>query len=401
MRGPVSLGSPIAVGFAPAAASSGAAGAWLRVARAVPGVRETALVATCHRAEIYLVADDPAAALAGLALLGEARWTLPHPAAARHLLRVACGLDSPILGDGQVLGQVRRAYLAARHAGTTGPILNRLFETALRAGKRTRHVTALGRGAVTTGSAAAGLAERLAAGIAGRHLLVIGAGETAALAARHLASRHPAAIVIANRSAEPAAALARAIGGASIGLDALLPALAAADIVVSATSRPGVVVSAGLLAAAMASRQARQLTAIDLAAPADIEAACAAIPGVVLGDLAAVEREADTDRASRAAAIPAVEAIVEDHLSRFDAWRAGAHAADVIRSVRTHVTQARERAMARAAGGPGDRAALDRRTRRVMNRVLHRTVTRLKSLPGTPEGEARLSDWRHRLGAAS
>ena len=321
MRGPVSLSSPIAVGFAPAAASSGTAGDWLRVARAVPGVRETALVATCHRAEIYLVADDPAAAFAALAQLGEARWTLAHPASARHLLRVACGLDSPILGDGQVLGQVRRAYLAARHAGTTGPMLNRLFETALRAGKRTRHVTALGRGAVTTGSAAAGLADRLAPCVAGRHVLVIGAGETAALAARHLASRHPAAIVIANRSPERAAALARAIGGSSIGLDALLPALAAADIVVSATSRPGVVVSAGLLAAAMASRQARQLTAIDLAAPPDIEPACGAIPGVVLRDLAAVERDAETDRSGRAAAVPAAEGIVEEGLARFEGWR--------------------------------------------------------------------------------
>ena len=360
-------------------------------ARALPGVREAVALSTCHRSELYVVADmlpgGPAEAIG--------------TDAARHLFRVACGLESPILGDGQVLGQVRRAYLAARHAGTTGPILNRLFETALRAGKRTRHLTTLGRGSTTTASAAAGLADRLAAGVAGRRVLVIGAGDTAALAARHLARRHPAAIVIANRSPGRAGALARELGGSTIGLDALHPALAAADIVVSATSRPGVVVSADLLAAAMASRQARPLIAIDLAAPPDFEPACGAIAGVVLMDLTAVEREADSDRASRAAAIPAVEAIVEDHLSRFDAWRAGAHAADVIRSVRAHVTQARERAIARAAGGPGDRAALDRRTRRMMNRVLHRTVTRLKSLPGTPEGEERLSDWRHRLGAAS
>jgi glutamyl-tRNA reductase len=306
--------------------------------RVQPGVREAAVLATCHRTELYLVVDDQlwrrgfSLAITSPAITGTAITTGTE--AARHLFRVACGLDSPILVDGQVLGQVRRAYLAARQAGTTGPILNRLFETALCAGKRTRHGTALGRGATTTASAAAGLAERLAAGVAGRHVLIIGAGETAALAARHLARRHPAAIVIANRSPGRAEALAREVGGSAIGLDALRPALAAADIVVSATSRPGCVITADLLAQATAGRASRPMIAIDLAAPHDIEPACGAIPGVVLRDLSAVERGAETDRAARAAAIPSVEAIVEDHLARFDAWRAGARAADGIRPVR-------------------------------------------------------------------
>jgi glutamyl-tRNA reductase len=373
--------------------------AFLALLRALDGVREAAALATCHRAEIYLVADDDRAA----ASIGGSRaglWTLAGPAAARHLLRVACGIDSPILGDGQILGQVRRAYATARGAGTTGPWLNRLFETALCAGRRTRHLTGLGRGATTTPSAAVRLAERLTGGLAGRHVLVVGAGEAAALAARHVARRTPARLLIANRTPSRAEAVAQPIGATAMALDDLAGALAEADVVIAATARPDAVITAAVLRQAMAERPGRPLLAVDLAVPCDIEPSAASVPGVTLVGLARVERHASSDRALRAASVPAAEAIVDEGLGAWEAWQAGAAAADVFRTLRAHVDGARRRAIARAVLIDADREALDRRTRQTMNRVLHRTVVGLKALRGTPAGAARLSQWRERLGGS-
>lgn len=359
---------------------------------ALPQFSEAVVLATCHRTEFYLAQSG-----------GQPASRLPCPTegapltggdAVEHLIRVAAGLDSPILGDGQVLRQVRRAYLEARHAGATGPRLNRLFETALRAGKQARRLTAFGRGAMTTPSAAAALADRLVGGVAGRRALVIGAGDTARLVAQHLARRR-AVVTIANRSLDRAAAVARAVHGEAITLDGLEDALARCELVISATAAPHPVIGVEVLRRAM-TRRAGTLVAIDLAVPPDIDPECGTIRGVVLIDLAAVVRDADADRAARAAAIPAVEAIVAEHRARYDAWLAGAGAADVIRSLRAHVAQARARAVA-AVPLEHDRRQFERQTRRTMNRVLHRTVVDLKSLAGTPHGQARLSQWRSRL----
>jgi glutamyl-tRNA reductase len=280
--------------------------------RAWPGVAEAVVLATCHRTEIYVVADDIA--------LGRRGVSASDVPAAHHLLRVACGLESPILGDGQILGQVRRAYLTARQAGATGPWLNRLFEAALHAGKRVRHHTDLGRGATTTAAAAVGVAERLAGGMAGRHVLIVGAGETAALAARHAAHRRPAQLVIANRTRTRAEAVAAKVQGVAIGLDDLRAALAEADVVISATSAPGAVIHAAPLGALMTARGGRPLVALDLAVPGDIEPACGAIDGVTRVALERVEAEAATDRITRAAAVPAAEAIASEALRAFCAW---------------------------------------------------------------------------------
>ncbi len=307
MRGPLDRSALQVLGAPAGTAAPSAADV-----RAWPGVAEAVVLATCHRTEIYLVAHD-----VSLGLRSVSHADLP---AAHHLLRVACGLDSPLLGDGQILGQVRRAYLAARRAGATGPWLNRLFETALHAGKRVRHHTDLGRGATTTAAAAVGLAEHLAGGLAGRHVLVVGAGETAALAARHAAHRRPAQLVIANRTLARAEAVAARVQGVAIGLDDLRAALADADVAITATSAPGAVIHAAPLGALMAARGWRPLVAVDLAVPGDIEPACGAVAGVTRVGLERVEAEAATDRITRAAAVPAAEAIASEALRAFRAW---------------------------------------------------------------------------------
>ena len=376
--------------------------------RALDGVREVAVVATCNRTEVYLVADRVSAAVARVCAIEPWRRgsspghadrydTVIGTAAAEHVLRVACGLDSAILGDGQILGQVRQAYATARAARSTGPLLNRLFETALRAGKRARHETGLGRGATTTSSAAVEMVARLAGPLAERHVLVVGAGETAKLAALHLARLRPAHVIVANRTRAHAEAIAARVGGTAIDLTGLPAALVRADVVVSATSRQGTVISADLVRQVMAARWERPLLAVDLAMPCDIEALAGLVPGVTLLNLDRVQADASTNLALRQASVPQVETIVAEEARAFEAWRRGAVAADVIRALRARVDAARLRALERSRRTDLDHDALDRQTQRLMNRLLHPTVLRLKTLAGTADGEARLALWRSHL----
>lgn len=372
--------------------------------RSIDGLREVALLATCNRTEVYLVADAASAALEQVRVMAfePAGQDAPYasligPAAAEHLLRVACGLDSAILGDGQILGQVRQAYATARAAQSTGAWLNRLFETALRAGKRVRHETVIGRGATTAASAAVDVVARTAGPLDQRQVLIVGAGETAKLAARHLARLRPARLVIANRTLEHAEAIASRLGGTAIGLDQLPAALADADVVICATSRPGAVISAPLMRQAMVARPARPLLAVDLAMPRDIEEQAGAVAGVRLVGLDRVQAEASSNLAARTASVPQVEAIVAEEAGAFEAWRRGTGAVDVIRALRAHVEGARMRALERTNGLDIDREPLDRQTRLLTNRLLHHTMIRLKTLAGTAEGEARLARWRAHL----
>jgi glutamyl-tRNA reductase len=365
--------------------------------QSIDGLREVALLTTCHRVEVYLVADDAAAAIrrvASMAFETEGPYSLSGPAAAEHLLRVACGLDSAILGDGQILGQVRQAYAMARTAQSTGAWLNRLFETALRAGKRARHETALGRGATTTASAAVDLVARMTGPLDQRQVLIVGAGETAKLAARHLARLRPARLVIANRTLEHAQAIASRLGGTAIDLAELPAALAATDVVVSATSRPDAVISVDLLRHVMAARPSQPLLAVDLAMPRDIEEQAGAVTGVTLVGLDRVQADASRNLAARTASAPHVEAIVAEEAHAFEAWRRGTGAVDVIRALRAQVEAARVGALERVNRPDIDGEGLDRQTRLMVNRILHPTLLRLKTLAGTAEGETRLSEWR-------
>jgi glutamyl-tRNA reductase len=349
--------------------------------REIDGVREVAIVATCNRTEVYLVADNASPAIQRVHAMGRETYTLGGPEAAEHLLRVACGLESGILGDGQILGQVRQAYATARAARSTGPLLNRLFETALRAGKRARHETGLGRGATTTASAAVEMVARLTGPLDGHQVLVVGAGETAKLAALHLARLRPSRLTVANRTRAHADAIATKVGGAAIDLAELPAALAHADVVVSATSGRRAVISADLVRQVMAARPDHPLLAVDLAVPRDIETPAGLVNGVRLLDLDCVQADASKNLMARESSVPQVETIVAEEACAFEAWRRGRSADDVIRALRARV----------------DAEALDRQTQRLMNRILHPAILRLKTLAGNPEGDARLSQWRAQL----
>jgi len=366
-------------------------------------VSEALVLSTCNRTEFYAVADAVDAAdeqirhavleirQRDLLAPGPHRYMLTGAAAVRHLFRVACGLDSMVLGDVQILGQVKEAYARARQAGTAGVAIDRLFETALRAGKRARRETAIGAGTVSIASAAVDLAE-LHGTVAGRQILIIGAGETARLAVRHVAERGPAAIVVANRDVPRAAAIAGSVGGRAVGLDGLAEALAAADVVVSATRAPMTLVSAALVRQGMSRRPDRPLLMIDLAVPRDIEPEACHVPGVTLHAVDSIQAVVGHGLGQRTAQVPSVERIIEDECGRFDAWWRGLEATPVLVALREHFERVRLEELERMRHASADeRARADRLTRALINRLLHVPTLRLKSDATSDEGHRRLA----------
>ncbi len=368
---------------------------------------EALVLSTCNRTEVYAVAAEITAAeqevrgaveqLRGRDLLGPGphRYLLSGPAVAMHLLRVACGLDSMVLGDVQILGQVKEAYRLARQAGTAGVLLDRLLETALHAGKRARAETAIGAGHVSMSSSAVAAAVATV-GLRDRRVLVVGAGETARLAARHAADHNPAVIAIANRSLAHAEALAHEVGGHAMPLDWLNEALAAADVVFSATSAPGTVISAALVEEAMAPRPGRPLLVLDLAVPRDVEAAAADVPGVTLRTLDTIRAVVDQSLSTRSGEVPRVEVIVADECERFSQWTRGLAATPTLVALREHFERIRSEEVDRVLRHATDdeRQRAERLTRVLVNRLLHVPMLRLK------EADAASTDGQLRLQAA-
>jgi glutamyl-tRNA reductase len=368
---------------------------------------EALVLSTCNRTEFYAVAEELTAAerevrdvveqLRRGDLLGPGphRYLLSGPAVCAHLLRVACGLDSMILGDAQILGQVKEAYTLARRAGTAGALLDRLLETALHAGKRARSETAIGAGHVSMSSSAVAAAVDTV-GLRGRRVLFVGAGETARLAARHAADHKPGTVVIANRTIERGEALAREVGGRTVSLDGLAGAIADADVVFSATSAPGTVITANVIHRAIATRPTRPLLVLDLAIPRDVEPAAAAIPGVTLRTLDTIRAAVDQSLSTRSAEVPRVEAIVVEEAERFAHWTRGLAATPTLVALREHFERIRveevERLWRHASDDERQRA--ERLTRVLVNRLLHVPMLRLK------DADAASADGQMRLQAA-
>jgi len=360
-------------------------------------VDEAVAISTCNRTEIYLAVTDPVQAEAEL--LGRlARRAAIRPTelaaivysprncdAARQLFRVTSGLESMIVGEGEVQGQVRRAYESALAAGTTGLLLNRLFRAALQTGKRVRSETAIGASRLSVSTVAVGLARDVVGDLAFRRVVVVGAGETAELTARALADQGVRTLFVANRDAQRALALADRFGGSVTALDELPALLAEADIVVASTSSPDAIIGAEELDEVMRARHGRPLVLIDLAVPRDIEPACGDLEGVHrydIDDLQAVVarnlkvREGERERA---------EAIVEDELRRIAVWLAQRDVVPTLQALREHGAGIVERVLAENASrwetaSPRDRARIEAVARSVMQRLLHEPTIRLKAL---------------------
>lgn len=304
-------------------------------------------IATCHRLELYCEGLSAPGALEAFRLFvggaGEGRESRPPrvgPVAARHLLRVAAGLESAVLGEEQVLSQVRAAYREACSAGRSSPLLHRLFHAAFRAGRRVRAETGLGQGARSLGGAALALLHRTLDGLRDRSVLVLGAGEMAALVARSLTSRGVGRLLIAGRTPTRAAALAGATGAETTPWEWRRSALTAVDAVVCATSAPEPVLGAACLRHVVAGR-ARPLVVVDMGVPRNVEPPPRAVSGLEVVDIDALQDRLREDRRRREEAVRQAEVIVAEEFAAFEEWASRHGATAVPRAIRA----------ARATGG--------------------------------------------------
>jgi len=296
--------------------------------RQLAGLREAVLLSTCNRVEIYGATDDISSALSGIGDVLRGRsgenapfYRLQDSDAVRHLFRVAAGLDSMVLGETEILGQVKDAYAAAFGAGHTAARLNHLFQQTFRVAKLVRTETSLGRGAVSVGSAAARLASSVLGDLSACRALLLGAGEAGEGVARSLCTRGLKELLISNRTASRAEALAGALGGQPVEFAHWRDHLATADIVIASAATSERLLSAGELAPVLAVREGRPLFLLDLAVPRDFDPGIRHLPGVVLHDVDALEAIARDGESLRAAEVERAEALVAAEAEAFAAGR--------------------------------------------------------------------------------
>ncbi len=359
-------------------------------------IQEAVALSTCNRTELYLVLGDPVEAetivLGMLARRAHVRptelleglFSLRNCDAARHLFRVTAGLDSMVVGEAEVQGQVKRAYELALAQRTTGPLTNKLFRAALATGKRVRTETAVQFGHASVASVAVDLAQEAIGSLADRHVLIIGAGETAELTARALHQRGVGGIFVANRRRERAEELATQFGGETVRFDALPGELERADIVLASTSSPHALLAAEQLATVMERRRDRPLLLVDLAVPRDIEAECASIPGVTLYDVDGLQEQVDRHRLVRSAEAEKAEALVEQEIQAFAAWLGQLEVLPTVAALRARGDAIVAQVLADNRGRWDTASARDLQraeaiARSVANRLLHEPTLRAKN----------------------
>ena len=365
---------------------------------------------TCNRTEFYTLAEDVEDAREAAAKVLEAYgvayedvapyvYAHHHDAAARHLFRVTCSLDSMILGESEVLGQVREAFGAAVAAKTAHSPMTHAFHQALRVGKRARRDTDIGRNAQSVSYAFVELARRTLGRLEGAHGLVVGAGEAGRLAAQALQNAGISRLTVMNRTEGRAAELAMDLGGAAVlPLDDLQSALAECDVVISCTGSPDYVVTHADVAGA--ARGGRPLLLLDAALPRDIDPWVSEVAGVTLADMSDLDRVAEVNRQRRQEEAARVEAIVEEEVTRFHEWWDSLRVVPTLVDLREQAETLREQELERALRRLAHLTEADQETvaalsRALVNKLLHHPVTRVKA-EGRPEDIQTLR-WLFRL----
>jgi glutamyl-tRNA reductase len=378
------------------------------LARSLAGrLGEAVCLSTCNRTELYVAAADAdaaaeaeSAAVASLVALEPdvegALYRLHDEAAALHLFRVAAGLDSLVPGEGEILGQVREAY----EAGTPGPLLDRLFRHALHAGKKVRAHTAIAESPVSVSGAAAALAEQVFGDLHDSKVLVVGAGETAELAARNLRSRGARITSVANRSQARGAALAEEVGAELLPLGEIEAGLAEVDVVVSSTSAPQYVLTRELLERV---RRRRPLLLVDLAVPRDVDPRVGELDGCYLYDIDDLEGVVAETLAGRRAEAQRAETIVATEAEAFRAWQASRDVVPAIASLRARADEIRRSELQRAELRLGQltetqRQAVEALASRIVEKLLHLPTVRMKQAAAAADGVVYAEAVRHLFG---
>ncbi|MCI0346346.1 MAG: glutamyl-tRNA reductase [Chloroflexi bacterium] len=366
---------------------------------------EGALISTCNRTELYVLVGHERsgrrAAIEFLCRIGDVERTQIEAAlverwqrgAVRHLFGVACGLESQILGEHQVLGQVRDAGTRAREAGSAGPLITRLFHDAVAIGKRARTETGIARNAVSISASAVELARQTLGSLRGRRALVIGAGRMGTLAARGLDDAGVQDLLVVSRTPARALALADQVGAKSARIEDVPEIIRECDVVIAATVSDGYLLTEDLVRAARARSSDRRLVIVDVAVPRDVEPAVASIPGCSLYNVDDLTTVRDEGLAARRAEAAKVEPLVDVAADRFMAWWQARELTPVIADLIVHAEAIRAAEVERAMGRLGDlsdrqRNAVNALTAAIVNKMLHGPIVRLKERGG--QHDARL-----------
>jgi glutamyl-tRNA reductase len=397
-------------------------------------VHEAVIVSTCNRVEVYTAisrfhsaAGDVRRFLAdlhGLAVeeLADHLYDYYEERAVQHLFAVAAGVDSMVVGEAQILSQVREAFQAAQAERTVGPVLSSLFARAIKAGRRARSETAIGAGMASTVTVALRVAASQLDGLAGRRALLVGAGSLARLAGRALHEAGAAEPVVANRTPATGAALARQLGGRAVPLDRVADELAAADLMVAATAGTTPTVTTATVAEALASRaragaegtgppgspapgsptRPAPLVVLDLGVPRDVEPEVRRLPGVVLADLDALRAVLETDEEPRRE-VERVRALIAQETAAYLGGQREARLAPTIRALRARAEQVRQQELAKASArlaglDERQRAAVEAVTRGLVNKLLHDPMVRGKTLAARPDGDLYVAALRELYG---
>ena len=366
-------------------------------------IREAAVLSTCNRTEVYVVAERFHGAYADvgefLCELGDIDrdelsahlFSRHDEAAVAHLFEVAAGLDSAVLGESEILGQVRTAWKAAQAEGAARSDLNLLFRSAVAAGKRVRNETAIGRGTASVSHAAVEMLGEVLDDLADKHVVVVGAGSMGEGVAIALRKAGGASITVVNRSPERGAALAERVDGVAVGFDELRTSLSSADVVIAGTGSGVPLITAPLLVEARQGSQS-SLHVFDIGLPRDVEPAVAELPGVTAYDLDDLRDWADRGRANRELEAERVRTIVREEVENFGVESTARQAAPLVASMRVAAEAVRlaelDRFESRLSGlGDAERAAVDALTKAILAKLLHEPSVRLKTQAGTPQGD--------------
>jgi glutamyl-tRNA reductase len=385
----------------------------LRRFREEAGLREAMLLSTCNRVEVYGCAEEPPAErvaqvlarwhASDLASLERHLYRLEGEAAVRHAFRVAASLDSMVIGESQILGQVKEAYELAEAAGALGSVLNALRNRCLAAAKRARTETGIGRNAVSVSSVAVELARKIFGELHDRNVLLVGAGKMSELAARHLVSGGARATVLGGRTFGRAEELAAALGGRAVPFEHLRQELARAEIVISGTGAPGLVIRRPDVEAVLHSRGGRPLFVIDIAVPRDVDPEAGRLTGVFLYDLDDLRAVAEANLRERRKEAAAAEALVEQEVLDFLAWRRSLDAVPLLVELRRRGDEIRRAELEKArkrlgALSPEQEEAIEAATTAIVNKLLHPPTVVLKELARDGEGPAEVGLIRKLLG---
>jgi glutamyl-tRNA reductase len=373
-----------------------------------PNLSEAVVLSTCNRTEVYAVAErfhggygDVRDALAEAAFIAPEEF-IDHlyvhydADAVRHLFGVAAGLDSAVLGESEILGQVKGAWELGRQEGTVGPALNLLFRHAVETGKRARTETTISHHTTSISQAAVAMAVDELGGLDGSRVVVLGAGEMGEGMATSLLGAGAGEVVVANRTWERAVAVAERVGGRAVRLAELDEVLGDADVLLTSTGATSLMLEHASLELAMAPRPERPLLIVDIAVPRDVDPAAADIPGVTLLDMTDLRRFAESGLQSRQGEVVAVRSIVDEELSRFVEMRSAREAAPLVSDLRSRAEDLRVLELERYRSRLGhlsaaDRETVDAVTRGILAKLLHEPTVRLKDAAGTARGD-RLAD---------